>query len=105
MNCSVFEGIESEDLLFSLSVACNVMGLKRRKYRNNRNDILSRGFLDDVEKERVEFYNDQISDIDISREILLKIHDRLMVDVLKESVNELQESVSELKESLGVSNG
>ena len=81
------------------------MGLKRRKYRNNRNDILSRGFLDDVEKERVEFYNDQISDIDISREILLKIHDRLMVDVLKESVNELQESVSELKESLGVSNG
>lgn len=91
MNCSIFEGIESEDLLFSLSVACNVMGIKRRKYRNNRNDILSRGFLDDVEKERVEFYNDQISDIDISREILLKIHDRLMVDVLKKS--------------LGVSNG
>ena len=104
MNC-IFEGIGREDLLFSLSVACKVMGLKRRKYRDNRNDILSRGLLDDVEKECVELYNVQISDIDTSREILLKIHDQLMVDALKESVSELKESINELEESLVLSNG
>lgn len=99
MNC-IFQGIESEDLLFAISVACNVMGIKRREYRDNRNDIVSKGLLVDDEKDLVEFYNGQLSDIDLSREILLKIHDQVMVDVLKKSVNELKDSLAHVKDVL-----
>ena len=86
MNCT-FECIECEDLLYSLSIACNVLTLKKTDYDRELYDLKKKNLITVDKTDIVDFYEDQIFDIDLARGILLEAHNQLLTNALKETLN------------------